>query len=288
MKLVILGANGMLGHMIWEEAGKRRIDAYASVRQIPAGREQLFPRERVSIGVETEHFASVSRVLREINPDVVINCIGVVKQSHVIKDAITTIKTNSLFPHLLSRDCLNLGIRLVHLSTDCVFSGKKGNYKESDQPDPEDFYGLSKLMGEPCEENTLVIRTSMFGPELGKGHGLLEWFLSQRGTTVRGFTNAVFNGFYTRALADLILDVASQYKISGLRHLSAEPLSKYALLERIREACKLSIDTVPDGSVRIDRSLDSTLIRNELHLQIPSWNSMIDMLARDLRRDERV
>lgn len=287
MKLLILGANGMLGHMVWDEARKGRIDAYATLRQIPRGQEQLFPQERICLGVDAEHYTTVSDVLKEIHPDVAINCVGVVKQSPIIKNPVKTIKINSLFPHLLLRDCMELGIRLIHLSTDCVFSGKKGQYKESDQTDPVDFYGLSKLIGEP-NGDLLVIRTSMFGPELESRQGLLEWFLAQRGRAVHGFTNAVFSGFYTRTLADLILEIALQYSISGLRHLSAEPLSKFALLERVRDACALPIDVVPDGTVRVDRSLDSELIREECHLQIPPWNSMIDVLVQDLKREGRL
>ena len=174
------------------------------------------------------HYDTVSNVLREIRPNVAINCIGVVKQAPTINDAVTTITINSLFPHLLLRDCQEWGIRLIHLSTDCVFSGRKGSYRETDQPDPADFYGLSKWVGEPNGHGILVIRTSMFGPELGKRQGLLEWFLDQRGKTVRGFANAVFSGFYTRSLARLVLKISSQYpESSGLRHLSAEPISKY-------------------------------------------------------------
>lgn len=278
----------MLGHMMWDEARKARVDAYATLRRVPRGWEHLFPPDSVTTGVDAEHYASVSSLLHKVHPDVVINCIGVVKQSPVAQDSIATIVVNSLFPHLLFRDCQKLGIRLIHLSTDCVFSGKKGNYKESDQPDPMDFYGLSKIVGEPTGKNVLVIRTSMFGPELEKRHGLLEWFLSQRGKTVPGFTNAVFSGFYTRTLANLFLDLLSKSAVAGLRHLSAEPLSKYDLLERIRDACKLPIEIVPDGSMHLDRSLDSTLIREECHLQIPSWDSMIDLLAQDLRREGRV
>ncbi len=288
MKLLILGANGMLGHMMWEEARMARVDTYATVRRPPPIREPPFPQERVRLEVDVERYASVLNALNGIRPDVVINCIGVVKQSPIVKDPVKTIYVNSLFPHLLARDCLRLGIRLIHLSTDCVFSGKKGDYNESDQPDPTDFYGVSKWIGEPSTEKVLVIRTSMLGPELEKRQGLLEWFLAQRGKTIRGFTNAIFSGFYTRSLAALILEIASQSSISGLRHLSSDPISKYTLLEKIREACRLPIEIVPDGNVRLDRSLDSTLIRSEGHLEMPSWDGMIELLVRDLRREGRI
>jgi dTDP-4-dehydrorhamnose reductase len=288
MKLLILGATGMLGHILWEEARTRPIDAYATIRRTPPGLEEFFPRDRVVIGVDAERYETVNAALNELHPNIVLNCIGVVKQSSEINDPIKTININSLFPHVLSRNCQKLGIRLVHMSTDCVFSGKRGLYKESDQPDPTDFYGQSKLMGEPTGESTLTIRTSMFGPELGKRQGLLEWFLAQKEGTVRGFANAVFSGFYTRSLADLILDIVSQHSVSGLRHLSAEPISKLVLLEKVRDACRLPIHIVPDESVRMDRSLDATMIRNECHIQVPSWDAMIDMLAGDLKKEGRL
>lgn len=278
----------MLGHIVWDEARKRGLETYGTMRRIPQGEEKRFPQERVRLGVDAEQYATVTSAIEDIHPDVVINCLGVVKQSPTIDDAVATININSLFPHLLSRDCAKLGFRLVHLSTDCVFSGKMGGYKESDQPDPVDFYGVSKLMGEPSGDNVLVIRTSMFGPELGKRQGLLEWFLAQKGTTVRGFTNAVFSGFYTRSLAGLIFDIISQSSVSGLRHLGGEPLSKFALLGKVRDACGLPIHIVPDGSIHLDRSLDSTLICKECHLQIPTLDSMVATLAQDLRMEGRL
>jgi len=284
MTVLVLGATGMLGHMLWEEARKENMDAYATVRRIPQGREHLFPKEQLRLAVDAENYSTVSNVLIELNPDVVFNCIGIVKQSITMKDTVKTISINSLFPHLLLRDCLKLGTRLIHLSTDCVFSGNKGLYRESDLPDPVDFYGLSKLIGEPSGENVLVIRTSMIGPELEKEQGLLEWFLSKKGSTVRGYTNAVFSGLYTRSLARLILKLAKS-SVSGLRNLSTEPISKYALLEKIRDVCKLPIEIVPDGSVHVDRSLDSTMILEECRLEIPLWNEMADLLAEDLRRE---
>ena len=289
MRLLILGANGMFGHILWEEARKDGTDAYATLRTIPPDQERNFPHARIRLGVDVQNYGVVSRVLDELRPDVAINCIGIVKQAPAAKDAVTTVTVNSLFPHLLFRDCQERGIRLIHLSTDCVFSGKKGAYRESDWPDPVDFYGLSKWVGEPSGDGVLVIRTSMFGSEWGKRQGLLEWFLAQRGKTVRGFVKAVFSGFYTRSLARLVLEVSSRDpKVSGLRHLGAEPISKYTLLERIRDSCKLPIQIVPDESVQLDRSLDSGLFRSECHLQIPTWDSMIELLASDLRDEGRI
>jgi len=287
-KLLVFGANGMLGHVLWEEANVQGLDVFGTMRHIPKAHENLFEKDRILLGVEAEREETVIRTLQRAHPDVVVNCIGIVKQSPTINDPIRSIKVNSLFPHVLARDCADVGSRLIHVSTDCVFSGSKGHYKESDQPDPADFYGLSKLMGEPNEKNVLVLRTSMFGPELGTSHGLLEWFIAQKGKTVPGFVNSIFSGFYTRSLARLVLQIAIHYpSISGVRHLSVEAINKYELLRRIREACHLPIEIIPNASVRLNRSLDSTRIRSECDLEFPSWDEMTNQLAMDLGKEGR-
>lgn len=289
MKLLVFGANGMLGHIIWEEANVQGLDVFGTMRHIPKAHENLFENDRILLGVEAEREETVLRTLERIHPDVVVNCIGIVKQSPTINDPIRSIKVNSLFPHVLARHCADVGSHLIHVSTDCVFSGSKGYYMESDQPDPADFYGLSKLMGEPNEKNVLVLRTSMFGPELGTSYGLLEWFIAQKGKTVPGFVNSVFSGFYTRSLARLVLQIAVHYpSISGVRHLSAEAINKYELLRRIRDTCHLPIEIVADASVRLNRSLDSTQIRGECGLEFPSWDKMIDELKMDLAKEGRI
>jgi dTDP-4-dehydrorhamnose reductase len=287
-KLLVFGASGMFGHVLWHEARTQGLDVFGTMRRFPEGHEHRFMKDRILLGVDAEHHETVTRALQLVRPDFVVNCIGIVKQSPVINDPIRSISVNSLFPHVLARDCASIGCRLIHISTDCVFSGSKGDYKESDTPDPVDFYGLSKLIGEPKEKNALTVRTSMFGPELGTQHGLLEWFIAQKGKTVSGFANSIFSGFYTRSLARLILQIATRCpKVRGVRHLGAEAIDKYELLKRIREACHLPIAIVPDASVRLNRSLDSTQIRSECRLEFPSWDGMIDQLAADLEKDGR-
>lgn len=286
MKLLVLGANGMLGHMLWRQGRAQGLDVFGTMRRMPEGHEKLFEKSRILLGVDAENGDTVTVVLDEVRPDVVVNCIGIVKQSPNIHDPVKSIRVNSLFPHVLARSCAEHCSRVVHMSTDCVFSGRKGYYKESDQPDPVDFYGLSKLVGEPNGENVLVLRTSMFGPELGTSRGLLEWFIAQRGKSVHGFVNSIFSGFYTGSLARLILKLAIDCpSIRGVRHLSADPTSKCDLLERVRDACHLPIEIVPDASVRLNRSLDSTRIRTECDLDIPSWDEMIYELAEDLKKE---
>ena len=220
MRVLILGGSGMLGHKLWQTF-RGRFDAYVTFRQ-PAGayaRTGLFDPARSIGGVSAGDFDSVTRAFARARPEAVVNCVGIVKQDAAAKDPSTSIAVNALFPHRLAALCGAAGARLVHLSTDCVFSGRGGNYSEADDPDASDLYGRTKLLGEVGGENCLTIRTSMIGRELSGAHGLLEWFLSQEGGRVRGFRRAVFSGFTTGALAGLLARVVGERpELSGVWH----------------------------------------------------------------------
>lgn len=225
---------------------------------------------------------SVKNAIKAANPDVIINCIGIIKQLSEAKDPIKSITINSLFPHVLARECMAKGIRLIHLSTDCVFSGKEGYYSEKDVPDAFDLYGRSKLLGELNEPGCLTLRTSIIGRELNSTNGLLEWFLSQQGKKIRGFTNTIFSGLTTNALSDIIAQVIVKYpELEGLYHLSSDPISKFNLLSLIKNRFELEIEIEPDETAIIDRSLDSSKFRRETKITIPSWKKMIDELHSD-------
>jgi dTDP-4-dehydrorhamnose reductase len=175
-------------------------------------------------------------------------------------------------------------VRLIHLSTDCVFSGKRGHYVEDDIPDPLDLYGRSKLLGEVGSGNALTIRTSMIGSELGAKYGLLEWFLSQRGKSIKGYTDAIFSGFTTIELCRTLKDIIVNYADArGLYHLSSEPISKFDLLMLIKDKMRLNVDIVPDAIFQCDRSLDSTKFRKKFNYTPPTWKEMIDELVIELR-----
>jgi dTDP-4-dehydrorhamnose reductase len=282
--LLILGTNGMLGHMLLEVATARDFEVIGVCRRIPVGFETIFASKQIITGFDIRDLSKWQVLLQQRRPRVVINCIGVVKQSSDLHDEANTIWVNSLFPHRAAGICADLDIRFLHLSTDCVFSGEQGGYRECDPPDPVDFYGLSKWAGEPVNEGALTIRTSMIGSELGSRHGLLEWLLSQRGKTVQGFTGAIFSGLYTRALANILLDIAVSFpKLSGMRHLATAPISKYNLLTIIRDACQLDVQIEKDDTIHVDRSLDSSLLATETGIRAPSWEAMVRMLAEDLK-----
>lgn len=284
MKVLILGGSGMLGHKLWQTFTPR-FDTHVTFRGDFAAYAGfgIFDESRALGQVRAEEFESVARAVSVVQPEVVVNCIGIVKQDVGAKDPVTSITVNSLFPHRLSRLCRATNTRLIHLSTDCVFSGRTGNYAETDSPDAEDLYGRTKLLGEVADEGCLTIRTSMIGRELQGVHGLLEWFLSQRGQRVRGFKRAIFSGFTTSALAELVGElVAQQPKMSGVWHVAAEPISKFDLLALINQTYGLDIEIEPDETFKCDRSLNSSRFNEATGIKAPAWREMIESAHADL------
>jgi dTDP-4-dehydrorhamnose reductase len=278
-RVLVLGGSGMLGHELWRTCAGR-FDAFATVRpdELDGPAAEILDPDRTVTGVRVEEPRSVARALDETRADAVVNCIGIVKQA--VDDPAPAIRVNALFPHELAAACRERGARLIHVSTDCVFSGEKGGYTESDRPDPVDVYGRSKLLGEPAIPGALTIRTSMIGREIATSHGLLEWFLAQSGGSVRGFTRAVFSGPTTPVLSRAIADVIERDEaLDGLWHLGAAPIAKHELLLLLRDAFELDVDVQPDESVAIDRSLDSTRFRSATGWEPPSWREMVSELA---------
>jgi dTDP-4-dehydrorhamnose reductase len=213
-----------------------------------------------------------------VRPAVVINCVGVVKQLSQANDPLAVIPINALLPHRLARLCALVGARLVHVSTDCVFSGAKGNYREVDPADAKDLYGRSKLLGEVDYPHAITLRTSIIGHELGTSHGLVGWFLAQEGSA-RGFTRAVFSGLPTVELARIIHDmVIPRPYLHGTYHVSSAPIRKYDLLELIARIYGKCITLIPDAQLIIDRSLDSTRFRQETGYEPPSWEALVQTM----------
>lgn len=283
MRVLILGISGMLGHKLWQACGDR-FETWGTVRSgyDKYARFRLFDPGRILGGVDASDFGTVVRAIETVQPDVVVNAIGIVKQLPSAQDPIASIEVNSLFPHRLARFCQARGARLIHISTDCVFSGRKGMYKEENQPDAGDLYGRSKLLGEITGTNCLTLRTSLVGRELETSHGLVEWFLGNRGGTVQGYTNAIFSGFPTLILAGIIANVIEHHPgLSGLYHVSSDPISKYQLLCMLRDAYHIPVDIEPFPNVSLDRSLDSSRFRAGTGYQPPSWQDMVRAMADD-------
>lgn len=283
MRILIFGVTGMLGHAIWlnlrntyETFGTIRGDLEELSRKCP-----LFDKNEKKI-IEKNDVLSDSDMQRALDvakPDVVVNCVGIVKQLQDAKYPIPSISINALFPHKLAEMCAKRNTRLIHISTDCVFSGKKGNYVESDISDASDLYGRTKYLGEVIGNNCLTVRTSIVGRQLTGTSGLFEWFLSKKGS-VCGYRKAIFSGLTTYALAKIIKVIIEGHKtVDGLYHISSKPINKYDLLKRLKTTLNLDIEIIPDDSIVIDRSLDSTKFRELTHIKIPTWDTMIREFA---------
>ncbi len=281
LRLLVIGATGMLGHQCCIQLSQR-FSVTGTTRADPAALAALPAFHNVQLvgGISTSRLVALEALLADLRPDAVLNCVGVIKQLASESSSETMIATNALFPHQLARLCSLHGSRLIHFSTDCVFSGQTGNYRESDLTDARDIYGLSKLLGEVTSGNALTLRTSIIGLELNHFLSLAEWVISNKGGKVRGFTNAIFSGFTTPVLARLAGDIITSHPdLSGLYHASAHPISKHDLVNLINDQLKLGIEIEAYPDFRCDRSLDSSRLQDAAGFRAPSWQQMIAELG---------
>ncbi|WP_457326567.1 dTDP-4-dehydrorhamnose reductase family protein, partial [Roseateles sp. P5_E11] len=257
-KILVLGANGMLGHAVlrWF-APLSHYETLGTVRTSQAAVElrARLPEAQLVEGLDAGRMDQLRGLFAQVKPDVVINCVGVVKQLAGADDPATAIPINAVLPHRLARLCQAHGARMVHISTDCVFSGKRGAYREEDPADAEDLYGRSKLMGEPHSPGVVTLRTSIIGHELDAGHGLVGWYLAQTGE-VKGFGRSVFSALPTVELARVIEQcVLPRPELAGTFHVAAQPISKYELLDLVATAYGRPNRPIQNTDVVIDRSL---------------------------------
>lgn len=237
-------------------------------------------RERLIGSVDVENSDRLLTVFSQVRPQLVINCVGLVKQLASADDPLQAIPINALLPHRLAHLSALSGARFVHLSTDCVFSGEKGMYTEADRPDAYDLYGRSKLLGEVDYENAITLRTSIIGHELSGARSLIGWFLKQE-HSVRGFKRAIFSGLPTVEIARIIRDhVLPNPQLHGLYHLSAGPINKYELLRLVAAEYGKQIEIQADDSVIIDRSLDSSRFRQATGFEPAPWPELIKTMRK--------
>ena len=287
IRVLILGGDGMLGHQLWKHFKNRPEFETSVTLRGDFDRYQhygLFDPKSTYSGVNVKHYESLVEVFSDFHPQVVLNAVGIVKQRPTAKDAISSLEINALLPHRLAVLCEALDARLIHPSTDCVFSGRRGMYTELDEPDALDLYGRSKLLGEVTQRNTLTLRTSIVGLELDRKTGLFEWFLNAAGP-VKGFRRALYNGVTTLELAHLIELLIIEFPtLHGLYQVSSQPISKFELLQIVRDRFDLKTAIEPDDAFIIDRTLDSTRFSSVTGYVPPSWSDMIDALAVDFRQ----
>lgn len=280
MKILVLGASGMLGNaMVRVLSEKTEWQVYGTVRSDSSRRFfQAGIAERLISGVDVEHNDSLMEAYIRVRPDLVINCVGLVKQLADAENPLHAIPINSLLPHRLARLCELSGARLIHMSTDCVFAGDKGGYRETDFSDASDVYGKSKFLGEVSYPHTITLRTSIIGHELQSAHGLVGWFLSQQ-ERCSGYSKAIFSGLPTVVLSQIIRDIViPRTDLSGVYHVAGQAISKYDLLKEIAKVYGKEIEIVPSDQLVIDRSLNADRFRIATGYIAPGWPELIELM----------
>ena len=273
----------MLGHKLVQR-WRDEFDVWTTLRGKVADYDRfgIFDPDKTIDALSVLDPSALAAAIENIRPDVIFNAVGVVKQVPTAKNTVTTLLINAVLPHQLADIASNVGARLIQISTDCVFDGARGNYSEDDEPNATDLYGKSKALGEVTGDNCLTLRTSIIGRELTTAHGLVEWVLSNQGDSVNGFVNAIFSGFPTIVLADIITSLIKDHpSLSGLYHVSSEPINKFDLLNLIKASYHLDLDIRRFEDFRIDRSLDSTKFRRTTGFTPAPWSDMVAEMAND-------
>ena len=289
MRVLILGSAGMLGHKLYQVlAPDFNIVGTIQGQYRDIGKYDIFREDQIVPGINALEIKRVESVIDKTKPQVIINCIGIIKQLEQSNDRLLSIWVNALLPHQLQQICKERGTRMIHISTDCVFSGERGNYSEDALSDANDIYGKTKYLGEVNGEGALTIRTSLIGRELATKNGLVEWLLSNQGGEVNGFTEVIFSGFPTLHLARIIRDIVDTHQnLSGIYHISSEPISKFRLLTLMNDRMNLKIKINAYSSVHCDRSLDSTLYRKATGFKPLTWDKMLGEFATDALQYEK-
>ncbi|WP_339782587.1 SDR family oxidoreductase [uncultured Marinobacter sp.] len=276
-RVLVFGATGMLGSTLFRAlSADRNLDTFGTMRD--ARGADYFAAELHDTLIPNVHLEGEMGLLTAFSiaqPDIVINCIGIIKQLPNSNDHLESLAINASLPHRLANYCSVAGARLVHFSTDCVFSGKQGHYKENDFPDAYDLYGRSKFLGEVDYANTLTLRTSIIGHELSSNKSLVDWFLNQTGA-IKGFKKAIFSGLPTIEVARVVRElVIPNPELKGLYHLSVDPINKYDLLSLVADVYQKDIEIIPDDKLVIDRSLNSDSFRERTGFSPKPWQDLI-------------
>jgi dTDP-4-dehydrorhamnose reductase len=266
------------------------VDVYGTTREsrsISSPLARFLPQDKWIDNVDASKFDSINKVFGATNFDTVINCIGLIKQRNAQTTEHEMMFINAEFPHRLAQVVNQQGARVIHISTDCVFSGDKGNYVETDTPDPVDVYGKSKLLGELNDSKNLTLRTSHIGRELTIRKSFIEWLLSQKSGHVEGYGHAIYSGLTSQELARLIGELLNAKKgITGMFHVSSQPISKLEIINKLNKLLNLEIDVIPDLKVQINRSLNSDKFRLATNLTPHNWDQMLSDFCKDQKNYE--
>ena len=283
MRVLILGGGGMLGHKLWQVL-PQHFDTWMTIRKTRQDYSKipLFQSKQEIENLDVSDFRSVQKVLAELKPQVIVNCIAVTKRHMDPKNHVASITLNSLLPHQLAHWGQENGTRIIHFSTDCVFDGKSGGYTEDNLTDADDVYGKTKALGELHGPGCVTIRSSFIGREISHHTELVEWFLDQKGKSIKGFRQAIYTGLTTPVAARVVQKVIAEFpSLSGLYHVASEPITKFELLTLLKEAFKLNVEIKPEDSFVCRRNLIGTRFKEATRFVAPSWKEMIAELAMD-------
>lgn len=278
MRVLVLGASGMIGSAIFHVLSQSKdLEVWGSIRNVEQKRFfSLKQQKHLVRNADLLDQEQLVRLLDDLKPKVVINCVGLTKHHKEAEDVLLAVPLNTLLPHRLAEMCSLIDARLIHISTDCIFSGERGNYLENDLSDATDIYGKSKYLGELITyPNAVTLRTSTIGHEFQSRYGLLEWFLSQK-QQCTGFSRAIFSGLPNTVFAEIIRDyVIPRPELQGLYHVGATPINKYHLLELIATEYEKEINILRDDKFIIDRSLNVNRFNKQTGYSAPSWQELI-------------
>ncbi|TRX40139.1 dTDP-4-dehydrorhamnose reductase family protein [Flavobacterium restrictum] len=282
MRILILGVSGLIGHKLLQDL-KKDFEIYATLHRAKSdyGDLPLFSEKNIIENIDVLDYEVLKGVLFAVNPDVILNCVGITKRKINTDNFLDVLMVNSVFPHKLARWAKKNKKRVIHFSTDCVFDGKKGNYDETSLTNAEDLYGRTKALGEINYSHTLTIRSSFIGQELFDKTELLDWFLSQEGKTINGFKKVLYSGVSTQFMASVVKNILLNFPdLSGLYQLAPEnAIPKYELLSIAKEAFKVSVTINADEKYVHLPTLDGSKLKNAMDLKIPSWKEMMIDLA---------
>lgn len=276
----------MLGHKMFQIIRERFPGTLATVRQgklgPPLDRLTFLQGTDVLRGIEVTDFDRLNGMLTDLKPDYILNCVGIIKQRDEAGIAIPSITVNALLPHKLASFAAVWGGRVIHFSTDCVFSGRRGDYREDDFSDAEDLYGKTKFLGEVRSENALTLRTSMIGRELSGHKSLLDWFLAQQGKTIQGFKRVIYSGLTTLESVEVVTLILRRFpRLSGLYQVVSEPISKYDLLCLLRDAYGIEVEILPNETEISDRNMRGDRFHAMTGYKAPAWPELVRRLAED-------
>jgi len=284
LTILVIGASGMLGHMLVRMLSPHHlvIGTTSSKYDSKSPLAHILSRENWIDQVDVRNLSAVEQAISANKPDVIINCVGLIKQKMGPENSVDAIAINSLFPHQLAAICHNSNIRLIHFSTDCVFRGTPGIKRVSDAPNATDLYGLSKLLGEVTTWPCITLRTSIVGRQLLGSESLFEWAISQRDQVVNGYKNAIYSGLTTNQLSHIIEKLIEDFpELSGIYQLASLPISKFELISKLNYHLKLNLRIEPETEFYCDRTLDGTEFTKLTNIHIPSWDEMLAEFAAD-------